>query len=45
MVSSLWIAGLILLAFFQGVAVPADKMQSYDRVMRGIDHKQCVVAG
>lgn len=39
-ISSLWIAGLILLAFFRGAAVPADRMQSYDKVMRGIDLKQ-----
>lgn len=39
-VTSLWIAGLIVLAFFQGVTVPADRMQRYDKVMRGIDHKQ-----
>ena len=39
-VSSLWIAGLILLAFFQGAVVPQDRLNAYDRVMRGIDHKQ-----
>lgn len=39
-VSSLWIAGLILLAFFQGTVVPQDRLNQYDRVMRGIDHKQ-----
>lgn len=39
-VTSLWIAGLIMLAFFQGVTVPSDRMQKYDKVMRTIDHKQ-----
>ena len=36
----MWIAGLILLAFFQGAVVPQDRLTAYDKVMRGIDHKQ-----
>lgn len=39
-VSSLWIAGLICLAFFRGLVVPPDRLQRFDGVMRGIDHKQ-----
>jgi hypothetical protein len=39
-VSSLWIAGLIVLAFFKGAVVPPDRLDKYDAVMRGIDHKQ-----
>lgn len=40
LVSAMWIAGLILLAFFQGAVVPQDRLNAYDKVMRGIDHKQ-----
>lgn len=39
-VSSLWVCGLITLAFFQGFAVPEERVQEYHSVMKGIDtHK------
>ncbi|GAB5032381.1 Hypothetical protein NocV09_00900740 [Nannochloropsis oceanica] len=35
--SSLWVAGLIVLTFFQGFAVPDDSLKQYEHVIKGID--------
>jgi hypothetical protein len=35
--SSLWVAGLIVLTFFRGLAVPEENLRQYNQVIKGID--------
>ena len=39
LVSSMWIAGLITLTFFQGFAPSPENLQQYNKLSKSIDHK------